>query len=73
MNGSFQYLRLYICPPPGMTNASQRARFGLGRQVLQSLGTLSLLSLSDCLLLSVNQLSPVRIALEDQPAGSIRL
>ena len=24
--GSFQYLRLYICPPPGITNASQMAR-----------------------------------------------
>ena len=31
--GSFQYLRLYICPPPGNTNASQMARleFGINR------------------------------------------
>ena len=34
--GSFQYLRLYIWPPPGMTSASHRARCGLGRHVLQS-------------------------------------
>lgn len=34
--GSFQYFRLYIWPPPGITRASHSARWGLGRHVAQS-------------------------------------
>ena len=40
--GSFQYLRLYICPAPGITIASHMARLALGRQVLQSRFTFGL-------------------------------
>ena len=35
MKGSFQYLRLYICPAPGNTSANHMARLVSGRQVAQ--------------------------------------
>ena len=36
MMGSFQNLRLYICPAPGKTIASHSARWGFGFHVFQS-------------------------------------
>ena len=44
MMGNFQYLRLYICPPPGNTRASQVALVGSGNHTRLRLAALDRLS-----------------------------